>query len=256
MTASTDPSLPSDPHANRHGLAEVSGEWRLASVGGQTDGWHEQLCRRLWNGDEELGHLDLLQLLGSHTLPYALVPAVSQRLLEEFSSLGHIFGAPNERLQRLLYDAGRLSELIKTVNALVSSLLREPVAGKPLISSQSSLLDYLKITLGTSPIEIVRILYLDRKNFLIKDELHSRGTVDHVPFYPREVVRRVLDLGACAIILVHNHPSGDPEPSKADIRMTFDLHAVLKAIQVSLHDHVIVGRSGYVSFRQTKLLTD
>jgi DNA repair protein RadC len=115
-------------------------------------------------------------------------------------------------------------------------------------------MDYLRISIGGSETELVRILFLDRKNGLIKDELHARGTVDHTPLYPREVVRRVLEVNAKAIILVHNHPSGDPRPSPQDIEMTNLIAQVLGQIDVTFHDHVIVGAARVLSFRQEKLL--
>jgi DNA repair protein RadC len=132
--------------------------------------------------------------------------------------------------------------------------VREPLEDRLVIGSASALLDYLSVTMRHEPTETTRILYLDRKNALIKDEIQQRGTVDHTPLYPREVVKRVLELGACAVILVHNHPSGDPTPSRNDIEMTRQLAAALGTINVALHDHVIVGRNKEASFRKLKLL--
>jgi DNA repair protein RadC len=115
-------------------------------------------------------------------------------------------------------------------------------------------MDYLSVTMRHEPTEATRLLFLDRKNALIKDEIQHRGTVDHTPLYPREVVKRVLELGASAVILVHNHPSGDPTPSQSDIEMTRQLAAALGTINVALHDHVIVGRNREISLRKSNLL--
>jgi DNA repair protein RadC len=125
---------------------------------------------------------------------------------------------------------------------------------RPIIGSASALMDYLSVTMRHEPTEATRILFLDRKNALIKDEIQQRGTVDHTPLYPREVVRRVIELGASAIILVHNHPSGDPTPSQSDIEMTQRLAAALNTISVVLHDHVIVGRNKEISLRKEALI--
>jgi DNA repair protein RadC len=122
------------------------------------------------------------------------------------------------------------------------------------ISTASALMDYLSVTMRHETTESTRILFLDRKNALIKDELHNRGTIDHTPLYPREVVKRVVELGASAVILVHNHPSGDPTPSQGDIEMTHRLAAALGTINVLLHDHVIVGRNRETSLRKLKLI--
>jgi DNA repair protein RadC len=144
--------------------------------------------------------------------------------------------------------------LLKAVRAAVKAIVREPLEDRPVIGSASALMDYLSVTMRHEPTEATRILFLDRKNALIKDEIQHRGTVDHTPLYPREVVKRVVELGASAIILVHNHPSGDPTPSQSDIDTTRQLAAALGTINVVLHDHVIVGRNKEVSLRKTKLM--
>ncbi|MGI9489575.1 MAG: JAB domain-containing protein, partial [Geminicoccaceae bacterium] len=117
-----------------------------------------------------------------------------------------------------------------------------------------ALLDYLKMALGHEPIEQFRVLFLDKKNILIKDEVQQRGTVDHTPLYPREIAKRALELGASALIMVHNHPSGDPTPSKADIDMTKQVIRALESVDITVHDHVIVGRNDFLSFRAQHLI--
>ena len=132
--------------------------------------------------------------------------------------------------------------------------MRGRVLNRPVLTSWSTLLEYCQTVMAHRETEQFRILFLDRKNTLIADEAQSDGTVDHVPVYPREVVKRALELNASAVILVHNHPSGDPTPSNADIRMTNDLQNIAKPLGIALHDHIIVGRNGHASFRGLKLI--
>ena len=140
------------------------------------------------------------------------------------------------------------------VQAAAERLLKEQVVDRPILGSWQALLDYLGVAMKFGGTEQVRILYLDRKNALLADDASAQGTVDQAPVYPREVARRALELGASALILVHNHPSGDPTPSRADIEMTKAVARALETVGVTLHDHVIVGRKGHSSFRSLGLL--
>lgn len=144
--------------------------------------------------------------------------------------------------------------LLKLVTELLQRVLREQIQDRPVISSWSALLDYLQVALSHEPIEQFRVMFLDRKNVLIKDEVQQRGTVDHTPLYPREIVKRALELAASAIIMVHNHPSGDPTPSKADLEMTKQVVAALAAVGITVHDHVIVGKNKHTSFKSQRLI--
>ena len=137
---------------------------------------------------------------------------------------------------------------------LVLDHLRKPLSTQPILSSWDILLDYLHGTIGHSPTEMFHVLYLDRRNRLIHDETIARGSIDHVPVYPREIARRCITLNASAVIIAHNHPSGDPTPSKADIDMTKQVQKALKALEISLHDHVIIGHSQEISFRAQGLM--
>ena len=146
--------------------------------------------------------------------------AIAGQLLDRFGSLGGVVTADPTRLTEVLHGDGLSVMLLKAVRAAVKAIVREPLEDRPVIGSALALMDYLSVTMRHEPTEVSRLLFLDRKNGLIKDEIQHRGTVDHTPLYPREVVKRVVELGASAVILVHNHPSGDPTPSQGDIEMT------------------------------------
>jgi DNA repair protein RadC len=144
--------------------------------------------------------------------------------------------------------------LLKVIGELLKRVLREEIRERPVIGSWTALLDYLQVALAHEPIEQFRVLFLDRKNILIRDELQQRGTVDHTPLYPREIVKRALELGASSIIMVHNHPSGDPTPSRADIEMTRQVVQAMSAVGLTVHDHVIVGKNRHTSFKSQRLI--
>jgi DNA repair protein RadC len=143
---------------------------------------------------------------------------------------------------------------LKIVEAAAHRLAKTSVIGRPALSSWAALLDYCTAAMARRESEEFRVLFLDRKNVLIADEVQNRGTVDHTPVYPREIVKRALELSASAIILVHNHPSGDPTPSKADILMTREIVAAAKALGLAVHDHLVIGRGGHASFKSLGLL--
>ena len=144
--------------------------------------------------------------------------------------------------------------LIKAIGELLQRVLREQIRDRPVIGSWTALLDYLQVALAHEPIEQFRVLFLDRKNILIRDEVQQRGTVDHTPLYPREITRRALELQASALIMVHNHPSGDPTPSRADIEMTKQVVQALAPVGITVHDHVIVGKNRHTSFKSQRLI--
>jgi DNA repair protein RadC len=144
--------------------------------------------------------------------------------------------------------------LLKVIGELLQRVLREQIQDRPVIGSWTALLDYLQVALAHEPIEQFRVLFLDRKNILIRDEVQQRGTVDHTPLYPREITRRALELQASALIMVHNHPSGDPTPSRADIEMTKQVVQALAPVGITVHDHVIVGKNRHTSFKSQRLI--
>ncbi len=144
--------------------------------------------------------------------------------------------------------------LLKAIGELLQRVLREEIQERPVIGSWTALIDYLQLALAHEPIEQFRVLFLDRKNILIRDEVQQRGTVDHTPLYPREITRRALELQASSIIMVHNHPSGDPTPSRADLEMTKQVVQALGAVGITVHDHVIVGKNRHTSFKSQRLI--
>jgi DNA repair protein RadC len=208
----------------------------------------------LWSAGPSANGSDLLFSLLAYIYPSEVARSLGEQLLGRFGSLGNLFAAPWSRIQAVQGATSELVGLIKIIHAVVVHTLREPLLERPLIGSCEKLRDYLKATLAHSSVEIVRILFLDGGNRLIKDEQHSQGTIDHVSLCSREIVRRIMELDARAIILVHNHPAGRPEPSLADREATRRLAATLSGIGVRLHDHVIVCQSRFLSFRQLGLL--
>jgi DNA repair protein RadC len=229
-------------------LAEARIELRLAPEGpGSLD-----MIERI--DHSSVSSAELLELLLCFGRSGPSAGRIARDLLDHFGSLGAVLAAQPNRLAGWLEGDQASIFLLKIVRVAVRMTLREPLEDRPVIGSASALMDYLSVTMRHEAIEATRVLFLDRKNALIKDETLHRGTVDHTPLYPREVLRRVIETGASAIILVHNHPSGDPSPSKADIAMTKELIAALETIGGVLHDHVIVGRNREISFRKSGLI--
>jgi len=179
---------------------------------------------------------------------------MTRELLDQFGSLGAIFAADKERLGKLAYVTDRVVARLKAVQLALERTLHQSIKENPIIGSWTALTDFLKVTLRHKTTEHLLVLYLDRKNRLIRGEMQQQGTVDHTPLYPREIVKRALELAASAIILVHNHPSGDPTPSKADIDMTKQVIRALDSVDITVHDHVIVGRNDFLSFRAQRLI--
>ena len=227
----------------------------LADAAPHYHGHRERLRDRFRQaGSEALSDYELLELLLFRALPRRDVKPLAKSLLEKFGSFAEVISAPESRLAEVkgLGDSG-VTEL-KIVQAAASRLLHGAVRKRPVLSSWSSVLDYCRSAQAFADREQFRILFLDKRNQLIADEIQQTGTVDHTPVYPREVVKRALELSATAIVLVHNHPSGDPTPSQADIDMTKKIVAVAGPLGVAVHDHIIVGRDGHVSMKGLKLI--
>lgn len=196
----------------------------------------------------------LLRLLLDRSVQDTNVERVADELIDRFGGLGDIVAAEVIELARIggLGPATILD--LKLVRELSVRLTRSTACERPVLSSWSALLAYVRVTLAHLPREQFRALYLDRRNILLRDELVADGSVDHAPVYPREVIRRALELSASALILVHNHPSGDPSPSQADISMTRQIIDAARVFSLQVHDHIIVGREGTASFRALGLI--
>jgi DNA repair protein RadC len=196
----------------------------------------------------------LLAVLLGRSLPEPAVRRIASDLLARFGGLGDLFGADAVELARIDGVGPDTVRDLKLVRELGVRLARTTACRRPVLSSWSALVAYARTALGGLPREQFRTLYLDRRNILVRDEFLAEGTIDHAPVYPREVVRRGLELSASALILVHNHPSGDPAPSRADIEMTRRIVEAAKVFDLQVHDHLVIGREGTASFRTLGLM--
>ncbi len=200
-------------------------------------------------GADALPDYELLELVLFRAIPRRDVKPLAKALLTRFGDFNTVISAPAARLAEVQGVGDAVVQELKIVEAASHRLARAEVMGREVISSWDALVRYCRIVLSHAPTERFRILFLDRRNILIADEVQQSGTVDHVPVYPREVARRALELGASALILVHNHPSGDPTPSRADVDMTRAVEAALRPLDIVLHDHLVVGHGHEVSLR-------
>lgn len=220
-----------------------------------SEGHRERLRTRfLKGGADAMPDYELLELTLFAALPRRDTKPLAKALLARFGSFAEVIAAPRARLMEVKGIGESVANHLKIVEAAAQRLAKTRVIGRPALSSWSALLDYCTTAMARCESEEFRILFLDRKNVLIADEVQNRGTVDHTPVYPREIVKRALELSASAIILVHNHPSGDPTPSKADIMMTREIVAAAKALGLAVHDHLVIGRGGHASFKSLGLL--
>lgn len=210
--------------------------------------------RFMTGGAEAVPEYELLELILFRAIPRQDVKPLARRLIETFGDFNRAITAHPARLRDVDGVGDAVVLELKLVEAAATRLARARVIDRPVISSWSALLDYCHTAMAHRDVEQFRVLFLDRKNTLIADEEQARGTVDHVPVYPREVLKRALELNASALILVHNHPSGDPTPSQADIEMTERIRAAGEMLSVTLHDHLIIGRERELSFRSEGLL--
>lgn len=206
-------------------------------------------ARFMTGGSGALADYEMLELVLFAAIPRQDVKPLAHRLLAVFHDFNGVVSAPAPRLETVEGVGEAVICQLKIVEAAAARLARARVINRPVLSGWDALLDYCHTTMAHGSVEQFRILYLDRKNVLVADEVQARGTVDHVPVYPREVVKRALELDASALILVHNHPSGDPTPSEADISVTLQVQEACRALGIVLHDHLIVGKSREVSLR-------
>ncbi|WP_373695996.1 RadC family protein [Aquibium pacificus] len=218
-------------------------------------GHRERLRERfLTGGAGSLADYELLELLLFRSIPRADTKPVAKALIARFGSFAEVLGAPIHLLTETKGVGRSVAFEIKLAAAAAERMLKGSIRGQQVLSSWGSVLDYCRTAMAFEPREQFRILFLDKKNALIADEVQQTGTVDHTPVYPREVVRRALELSATAIILVHNHPSGDPTPSRADIEMTKTIIDSAKPLGISVHDHIIIGKSGHASLKGLQLI--
>lgn len=211
--------------------------------------------RFLRTGAEGMQDYELLEIVLFAAIPRRDVKPLAKQLLNEFGSLSALLGASIEDLQKVKGLGENAAVLLKAVHALTQKMLRADLDKKPILGSWQKLIDYCYVAMAHEKREHFRVLFLNRKNQLMADEVQQIGTVDHTPVYPREIVKRALELGATALILVHNHPSGDPEPSDSDIAMTSEIIRAAAALDILVHDHLIISQSGHVSFKSLGLLS-
>ncbi len=205
--------------------------------------------RFMEGGAQAIPDYELLELLLFRAIPRQDVKPLARELLDTFGDFNRVVTASPARLMMVKGIGEAVVQDLKIIEAAAQRMMRSRVMNQPILSSWDALLDYCHTAMAHRETEQFRILFLDRKNVLIADEEQAKGTVDHVPVYPREVVKRGLELNASALILVHNHPSGDPTPSEADISMTMQIQEAAQVLGIILHDHLIIGKSRELSFR-------
>ena len=215
--------------------------------------------RLLTGGAENLPDYEILEMLLAASNPRGDTKPLAKKLIDHFGgTLAAVLSADPEALKSVRVEGRRVgpagAAMLKAVREAALRLSRAALTDGEVLSSWDKLIDYCKANIAHGTVEEFHLLFLDRKNVLIKHERQQRGTIDHTPVYPREVVKRALDLNASALILVHNHPSGDPTPSKADIAVTRDIVNAAKPLGVTVHDHLIIGRGRHTSLRDLGLL--
>jgi DNA repair protein RadC len=218
-------------------------------------GHRERLRERFREaGPDALSDYELLELVLFRALPRRDVKPLAKTLIGRFGSFAEVVHAPDARLREIsgLGDAAIIE--IKLIAASASRVAKGQLKQRTILSSWAAVIDYCRTSMAFADKEQFRLLFLDKRNQLIADELQQVGTVDHTPVYPREVVKRALELSATAIIMVHNHPSGDPTPSQADIQMTKSIVAISAPLGISVHDHIIVGKNGHASLKGLRLI--
>lgn len=213
-------------------------------------GHRGRLRERLLNSKKgSLPDYEILEILLFSASPRGDVKPLAKALIAEFGSLGRVLNATRSDLEAIKGVNESALAMLRTVQEAAERLLKEEVKEQPILQSWKALLDYCRASMAYHKTEQFRIIYLNRKNMLIADDLQEAGTVDQTPAYPREVVKRAIQLDASAVILVHNHPSGDTTPSKADIMLTKQIQEALKVVNIALHDHVIISTTEHYSFK-------
>jgi DNA repair protein RadC len=218
-------------------------------------GHRDRLRERFTSGGASaLQDYELLELILFRILPRRDTKPIAKAMLDRFGSFSEALGAPPHLLMEIEGLGPTAITDLKVILAAAQRIGRDAVHQRPVLASWNEVIDYCKAQMAYETKEQFRILFLDKKNILIADEVQQTGTVDHTPVYPREVIKRSLELSATALILVHNHPSGDPSPSSADVQMTRQIADIARPLGIVLHDHIIVGRKGHSSLRALKLI--
>jgi DNA repair protein RadC len=244
-SASLPMSATSDDSSDPSGFAEAP----------HYHGHRERLRDRFKEaGPDALSDYELLEMVLFRALPRRDVKPLAKALIARFGSFAEVVHAPEARLREISGIGDAAVTEVKLIAATASRIIKGQMKQRPVLSSWSSVIDYCRAAMAFADKEQFRILFLDKRNQLIADEVQQVGTVDHTPVYPREVVKRALELSATAIILVHNHPSGDPTPSTADIQMTKSIVAISSPLGISVHDHIIVGKNGHASLKGLRLM--
>lgn len=248
---------PSSRAAERRSLREKP---QRAITAGKADsaphylGHRERLRARFGEAPDQIPDYELLELLLFRSIPRADVKGLAKALIARFGSFAETLAASPQLLAEIKGVGPAIIHDLKLVEASARRMSQGAIRGRQVLGSWASVLEYCHTAMAFAEVEELRVLFLDKKNGLIKDEMMQRGTVDHTPVYPREIMRRAIQLNASAVILVHNHPSGDPAPSRADIDMTREIVEHAEAVGITIHDHLIVGRKGHASFRALGLL--
>jgi DNA repair protein RadC len=218
-------------------------------------GHRERLRERFHGaGADALSDYELLEMVLFSARPRGDVKPLAKTLLKTFGSFAEVIHAPVGRLREIDGVGDSTITMLKLLAAAASRIAKGQLKARTLLSSWNDVIDYCRTAMAFADKEQFRILFLDKRNQLISDEVQQTGTVDHTPVYPREVIKRALELSATAIILVHNHPSGDPTPSQADIQMTKAIIDIAGPLGIALHDHIIVGKNGHASLKGMKLI--
>ena len=246
--------VPVAAHGAAPGLREARAAERPPAEKPHYTGHRDRLRARFVETGDALPDYELLELLLFRSIPRVDTKPLAKDLLKAFGSFAEVLGATTERLTAVKGVTPRIALDLRAVAAAGRRLARGAVAQRPVLASWSAVIEYCRAAMAFAEREQFRLLFLDNRNALIADEVQHDGTVNHAPVYPREVVRRALQQNATALILVHNHPSGDPTPSAADIAMTREIIAVAKPLGIAVHDHIIVGRDGHTSLKGLKLI--
>ncbi|WP_431283851.1 RadC family protein [Humitalea sp. 24SJ18S-53] len=245
----------------RRGLAEASQAFlvmdapQVSEAPPGPDGHRDRMRGRLLtSGPDSLQDYEMLEMLLFLAIPRRDTKPIAKALLARFGSFAAVMAAEPRHLKEADHVGDSAVAALKLVQGAALRMMREEVRAQPVLNNWQRLIDYLSAALARETVEQFRILFLDAKNRLLADEAQARGTVNHTPVYPREVVKRALEVQATALILVHNHPSGDPTPSRADIEMTAEIKSAAAVLGIVVHDHLIIGNGRHLSFRREGLL--